>query len=319
MNDCIVCEALRPDSDPSYADINTICSFDYGLLTSWLRAIPDQYSALLGGEVLPVDGRREWRFVGAHLGVANLVEVWADPVAAVVPSGPVRGATGAPRISGGGERPLGVPAGHLDLIVPVSDVPYLRRGAARLPDDTAVLDVRVARHVIHVEVEGDASGRQVEVWERHLEVDRSGRPQYRWAGDRVGTQPTAIWLDRTVQHWLSRGAPGKHLPDPSVPALVGWLRDRLDWATGSLPNLGEFATGLRRERSALRRATGDIDDRTTLCAGVVCAAPRCQAATLLRKPDYVECDSCGRLYSDVEFDVLRDEQMRARPKRKKAA
>jgi ribosomal protein L37AE/L43A len=309
---CQTCTTLHPTRDPAYADMGQLCASDYGLITSWLRSIPSLFAQLLAGQSIPVDHRTTMRLRGGDLGVANLVEEPADPIAGRIPAGPTRSTVNdQPRVSGSRERSLGVAVAPLNLMSPASTINALRRA----PEATDTLIPLILRWstVETVQLPDHEDPIQVTVWRRAPALDDKGRPILIPAGDHTGPQPTARWLDRTVLHWLLSGAPGRHLPDPEVPTLVTWLLDRIDWACDNHPDLGTFAYQLRGARAALNRVLGLAEQRPKLCPGVPCSY--CKNVTLIRKSDYVECDHCGKLYSDDAYAELLDAQRKNRARK----
>lgn len=316
---CIICPALHPATEPAWAEIGQVCAPDYGLITSWLRAIPEQWEQLNEPEALVADQRIRYyrdrngdliRVGGEPVPVA--MGVRADPVASAVVAGPVRGQSKAPRVSGGDSRPLGVPVTRLDLMVPVSRVPYLRRGPQG--GDWWTPLVRTWRTDEQVEVlppdgaEGPARRVEVPVWHRELARDPSGQVLYVAAGDQQGVMPVARWLDQTVQAWLAAGAAGRLLPEPpEVPVLVDWLLARLDWAVARWVGWADWVLDLRRVRGALRVQLGDVEDREEQVLGVRCG--RCASmGALVRSAEVVRCSECGAQYYDETYDRLLEAQ-----------
>jgi hypothetical protein len=330
---CIICPALHPTSDPQWPDVGQSCSADFGLITSWLRSLPDYWGQMLAPPAIEADGRtwmRPWMrgnrpIINLLTGQPIQVEVFSDPVGALAPVGPVRGASGAPRVSGGDERPLGVPVGLLDLMLPVNPISHLRRGP--VAGDWWVPQVRTwsTREVVEfgpgVGCEGPVQRVQVQVWHRELARDPSGYPLYVPAGDQVGQVPIARWLDQTVQAWMGRGAPGRYLPEPTVELLVAWLLKRLEWAVVHYPDLAQFAIELRQARGALRVAVGEGEDQAEPILGVRCGNKPCSTmGSLVRTQGWIECTECGATYYGDKYDQLLDNQAaETRPKRKVAA
>jgi len=93
-------------------------------------------------------------------------------------------------------------------------------------------------------------------------------------------------------------------PPAQVPALAGWLADRLDEALVRFQAIGDCAAELRALASGMRAALGEVPERPELMTGVPCA--RCDMRSQIwRWPDgWRECAGeygCGRLYSDQEW------------------
>jgi hypothetical protein len=100
--------------------------------------------------------------------------------------------------------------------------------------------------------------------------------------DQVGTLSASTILDTWARDWLTYDIPG-HLPRPTVPILVAWLRVRVEDACNVHPGIDEFAGEMRDLRDALRRATGGATIRPQRCDGVPCR--RCDLLTLVRLAD----------------------------------
>lgn len=303
MTACTTCPTLHPNRDPDWPEKGQLCAPDYGLITSWLRSIPTLHATAVNGDPLPADNRTTWRLRGAHLGAANLVEEPAEPIAHLLPVGPIRGASTQPRVHSTGERTLGVPIAPLEALLPVSPVLRYRTGPA--PTDTLIPQIRAWTTTETVTVDGEEA--TVTVWHRELVRYPNGTPVLVPAGDQTGPPPPAIWLDRTAQTWLAYGAPGRRLPTPQIPILVEWLLRRLDWAADNHPELDTFTAGLRQVRHALRLLAGDLEPADQLILGVRCR--RCATmSTLIKKADWTECENCGQLYTDEQRQKLATEQ-----------
>jgi hypothetical protein len=100
--------------------------------------------------------------------------------------------------------------------------------------------------------------------------------------DQTGTLSASTILDTWARDWLTYGLAG-WLPPATVPALVAWLRVRLDRACDLHPAIDEFADEMRDLATALRRATGGATIRPQRCDGVPCR--RCDLLTLVRLAD----------------------------------
>lgn len=101
--------------------------------------------------------------------------------------------------------------------------------------------------------------------------------------DQTGTLSVATVLDTWARDWLTYGTAWGRLPQPTVRALIGWLRVRTTWACDHHPAVDEFAGEMRELASALRRATGRTPLRPQPCEGVPCR--RCDLLTLVRLAD----------------------------------
>lgn len=120
--------------------------------------------------------------------------------------------------------------------------------------------------------------------------------------DQVGHLPTASVLAAWADDWRTARNQREGRPDPQVRVLCRWLGDRLDWATAHHPAISDFATELGDVRRALYGVLGlfDIPDYKR---GVPCRSPACEALHLVQQngSPYVECLSCGRLYTQGEY------------------
>lgn len=128
--------------------------------------------------------------------------------------------------------------------------------------------------------------------------------------DQVGTLSAATILDTWVRDWRGTLWPDHTLPVPTVAALVGWLRLRVEDACDQHPAVDDFAAEIRELRGSLRGALGDVDAQpeTDQFEGVACR--RCDLrGVLLRRPGdiYIECGNCGLLYSDDEYEAWRNQ------------
>lgn len=122
--------------------------------------------------------------------------------------------------------------------------------------------------------------------------------------DQVGTVSVAAVLDSWCRDWIEAAwCPGEHLPLPTIGDLAGWLAVRLEVACDHHPAIGDFAEELRQVHLALRSANGLTEPRPELCDGVPCRRPECDQKALHRVPGspWVECGSCGLLYTEDEY------------------
>lgn len=130
-------------------------------------------------------------------------------------------------------------------------------------------------------------------------------------GDQVGHLSVATLLYEIVRDWRDTLWPDLHLPVPTVPELVAWLRagatldevgSRLDEACDRHPAIVSTAAEVNALRAALRDATGETDPRPRRWIGVACK--RCKSvSTLAQQPgeEFIGCGSCGQLYSEAEL------------------
>ena len=121
-------------------------------------------------------------------------------------------------------------------------------------------------------------------------------------GDQTGMVPVVWTLDTWVRDWRDTLWPNHRLPAPTVATLCGWLRNRLDDACDQHPAIAEFAGDITRVHTDLRRVLGLLPLRHRLHA----PCPQCDMLTLYRDDgaDYVECGSCGRVWSEDEYARL---------------
>lgn len=118
-------------------------------------------------------------------------------------------------------------------------------------------------------------------------------------GDQIGAVPVAGLLDTWVREFVAlRGAQGVRdtLPAPTVPALVGWLRPRVEWIFDTAPAFFDYAAEVRGCVAEVRFVLG-ISRRPTYYPT---ACPQCRRLGLYRRPGgrYVECGDCGCLLDD---------------------
>lgn len=125
--------------------------------------------------------------------------------------------------------------------------------------------------------------------------------------DAVGGLSVASALDEWVRDWRAARSKGEGLPVPTVAALSGWLRVRLDWACDQHPAIGEFATEIRHIAASLRTTLAlrrHVDRLEAPC-------PTCDMRALYREvdpvrgaADYIRCGGCGRLWTPDEYARL---------------
>jgi hypothetical protein len=117
--------------------------------------------------------------------------------------------------------------------------------------------------------------------------------------DQIGLPSVAADLDLWVRDWRDTLFPGQHLPEPTVPSLVGWLDKRLHRACDAHPAIDEFATEMFELRRALRGKLGLNAPPKQLCHGVFCKS--CDRKTLYREGGLITCGNCGLNYSEEEY------------------
>jgi len=118
--------------------------------------------------------------------------------------------------------------------------------------------------------------------------------------DQYGQPSVAAVLDSWARDW--HDLLHDPLPNPTVAALVVWLRARLERAAKSHPAIDEFITETRSLRGRLQAVLHERDPDPELCRGVACRY--CDQRTLWRRPDGsrdVDCHSCGQIYRPDEY------------------
>lgn len=111
--------------------------------------------------------------------------------------------------------------------------------------------------------------------------------------DQIGLLSAASVLDGWVRDWRDVRAQREHLPVPTVPVLVGWLRVRLDWALVSHPAIDEYSREIRDLHSALRDA---CEEKAAPPERLWTPCRDCSQLTLARHPGHdfpVKCADCG--------------------------
>lgn len=213
-----------------------------------------------------------------------------DPVAVAArfTAGPTPDAPFDGRVSGSRE-----PAAPLDL-----DLHDLLGAVIR--DGGRDFDVTGDNWVPHI-VGDMPRWRQIDGHWEHL----GGRKQMVPAGDQIGHIPVAVLIDQEVRAWRDAGAPGSRFrPDPTMPAMVRWLGDRLPWAYERYEPIDTFASVVRLVRGRLMSALGEFDPPPAPCVGVQCK--RCDKRMLFRSQDgsgEVECANpdCAKIYGQDEY------------------
>jgi hypothetical protein len=129
--------------------------------------------------------------------------------------------------------------------------------------------------------------------------------------DQIGHHSAATLLYEIVRDWRDTLWPDQHLPVPTVPELVGWLRVggthdavgvRVDEACDRHPAITQTAAEIRDLRQALRGQCGETEPRPRRWLGVTCQ--HCGALSQLVQEagdEYAECGACRRLYTEAEM------------------
>lgn len=144
----------------------------------------------------------------------------------------------------------------------------------------------------------------VEGYERRLVVGPDGLPVLRPVPDQVGYLPVAQVLDSWAREWVEARRMRERRPLPTVPVLVDWLGNRLDWACRDFAPVGDFCDSMRTLRGQLMAVLGEFDPPPQACDGVQCK--RCDRRELFVVPDGSgdrECGyaGCRKIYREEEF------------------
>ncbi len=120
--------------------------------------------------------------------------------------------------------------------------------------------------------------------------------------DQIGHLSVATTLDSWVRDWRAVRDMRELGPEPTVPNLVAWLANRLDWALDNHPAADEFADEITSLARVLRRTNGT--DKLVHRLSAPC--PTCELVELFREDgaDYVECRNCHRLWTEDEYHRL---------------
>lgn len=125
-----------------------------------------------------------------------------------------------------------------------------------------------------------------------------------WPADQIGYLPIATELDFWATDWAEQRGEARP-PIPSVPGLVRWLGDRLDWAVDHHPALDEFAEKIYAIRGALMGALG-LYSAPPKSMEAPCRNPDCEGkGALTLWQEYpgarVQCGACTALLSEEEY------------------
>lgn len=204
----------------------------------------------------------------------------------------IRPSTGGAKVSGSRTPPLPLAVDALDITMPA------RHGAVSsdlVPlYETITVDILVYRatdpHADEYLMD------TVPMAQRRRRRDDRGILAYGLSGDQIGEASVPAVLDLWAIDWQSYA--WALLPEPTVPALVGWLTERLEWACDHHPAVDDFAAELAELAAGVR----PIAPRAELKRGVPCR--ECDKVTLYRWPgsDYVECGSCPVLMTPDEYE-----------------
>jgi hypothetical protein len=229
----------------------------------------------------------------------------ADPVAGVIPAAPVRAPSAQPRVSGTRDKQLPIDVTRADLLAPVVriggiPVDKVTTQAIPLMETVTVIENVVIEGVSH----------PIPIRRRRPVLDSSGHPIVVIPDDQVGRVSVAQMLDQWVRAWMDERYAGENRrPEPTVPALLFWLLDRLDWAYDHYTPIADFADEVHSTLTQLRTVLDCHEPRPILCAGVECGHCRRRNCLYIPVADpYVECAGCGALYSLTEYGELVKEQ-----------
>lgn len=315
---CVLCSVYRPDADPRLPEdpASQVCNGHQRRLAAELTDIDRLHHMLLNPDPTERDDRtydaqyRQWDET-AKAWVAHSERRRADPVAAIGGVAPIRARSGQPVVSGSRARAVPVDVDVIDLTAPS------RLGSVR---DTMIPLTVPERVVVHsrriVAGEHGPTVQRTEypVLASRRVLDDDGKPVLVAAGDQIGQLSAATILDGWVREWRAELWPYLTLPEATVPVMVAWMLtgNRIREACGSLPLIAECAEELRDLRLALRGAADETDPQPKLHWGVRCM--RCNTINQLFEPtpplpheprrpgdDYIECGSCGLLYTQTEL------------------
>lgn len=118
--------------------------------------------------------------------------------------------------------------------------------------------------------------------------------------DQTGHLAIATELDTIAREWRNTLWPDQHLPVPTVPALVAWLKHRIDDACNSYLAIDEDVAVIWDLRSAAVAVLGLNPARKELCRGVICRSCD-RISTLYRDGSHVQCGWCHQYYSEHEY------------------
>jgi hypothetical protein len=120
--------------------------------------------------------------------------------------------------------------------------------------------------------------------------------------DQIGHLSAATILNAWARDIRDLIHPDQHLPAPTVPELVMWIRHRLPTVCDQHPNIADLAEALRNLRGTLRATTGQTETRPEPCTGIPCK--QCDLATLARHPGgTIECGNpnCQAVLYEEEY------------------
>lgn len=123
-----------------------------------------------------------------------------------------------------------------------------------------------------------------------------------WPADQIGWLSVATELDFWVADWAAERTESR--PSPQVPALAGWLLDRLDWACCHHVALDEFAVKVSAIYGALMSAVGGWAAKPET---LITPCRSCGMLALYRHigpregTDRIACGACPALLTEGEY------------------
>ncbi|MBQ1047838.1 hypothetical protein KBX50_05115 [Micromonospora sp. C51] len=296
---CLLCAVYRRDAAPRPYERPQVDEACRHRLDNQINDVRNLFLRLANPEPAPVDDRRYARLdKGRPTGEYRL----ADPTAAVGGMAPTRGRSNQPNVSGSKEPGLPIDITTVDLLAPA------RIGSVRdtlvpatEPEPATVTGRRVVVGPDGPEIE------QVEyqILAKRPVLDESGQQKMVPTGDQTGPISVATVLDEIVRDWRDALFPHEHLPVPTVPTLTAWLLNRSTTACDRHPAIADHAAEIRQIRGALYRALGEGEPLPQVMWGVLCRTDGCNdVSQLVKRPEsayHVECDACGRLYTEQEY------------------
>ncbi|WP_047894529.1 hypothetical protein [Micromonospora sp. RV43] len=283
-DDCVLCRVYRPDAEPRLPHRWPVDEGCRHRFDRHVADIDDLTAALLDLSTMEPTAVRG-----------------GDPIAALGGAGPIRARSGQPVVSGSREPALPIDEDLVDLLAPA------RAGTVRdtLVPKTTTERVLVRSRKVVVDADG-AHIREVEytVLTARPVLDPDGNPLLVAAGDQIGYLSAATVLDEIVRDWRDTLWPDHSLPPVTVYQLTRWMRDRADEACDRHPGIAANAQEIRELRTALRRALGETEPLPKPILGSLCKTDGCDQVSQLMRHDgseYIECDACGRLYTEDEY------------------